>query len=57
MARLPTWAIAALLFLLFVVLPCISVHLDDADGFEASKRTAAAARDVERNGFIAAEGK
>lgn len=47
MARLPTWAIAALLFLLFVVLPCISVHLGP-DEISAESAAGAAARDVER---------
>lgn len=50
MNALPRWAIAALLFLLFVVLPCISVHLGP-DELSAAIDTAAAARDVERAGM------
>lgn len=58
MANLPRWAIAALLFLLFVVLPCISIHLGPNE-FEAALDTAAAARDTERADlpeFIASKG-
>lgn len=47
-ARLPAWAIGELLFLLFVVLPCVSLHLGP-DEFTAALDTAAAARDVERS--------
>ena len=54
MARLPTWALAALLFLHFVVLPAISPHLSP-DEFTAAIDTAAAARDVERTGLQGAQ--
>lgn len=56
MARLPAWAIAALLFLLFVVLPAVSPHLGP-DELTAAIDTAAAARDVERTGFLTATTK
>ena len=58
MANLPRWAISALFFLLFVVLPCISIHLGPTE-FEAALDTAAAARDIERADlpeFIASKG-
>lgn len=54
MNALPRWAIAALLFLLFVVLPCISVHLGP-DEITAASDTAAAARDVERTALHGAQ--
>ena len=56
MARLPTWAIAALLFLLFVVLPAISPYLGP-DEISAESAAASAARDVERIGLLTATTK
>jgi hypothetical protein len=32
-AALPRWAVALLLMLLFIVLPALSLHLGDTDGF------------------------
>ena len=54
MNALPRWAIAALLFLLFVVFPCISVHLGP-DEITAARDVASASRDVERVGLVAAK--
>lgn len=51
MARLPRWAVCALLSLLFVVLPCISIHLGPSE-FEAALDTSAAARDLERFALV-----
>lgn len=46
-ANLPRWAVWLLLALLFVVAPCVSIHLGGSE-LEAASITSAAARDVER---------